>query len=260
MFFAFLQNWSALWNQAIILHSVVGHFWSLAVEEQFYLLWPLLVWKLKPGLLLPVSLCGAVCALLLRTGLVSHFGPHFWIQPLTPTRGEGLLIGSALAAFSAQYGRLPAIALKTAAAIGGAILLLMLVFDTAEFVNTDAGPYMYTIGITALGLIFGALVGSSHHPTSPLTPLLTAKWLRNFGKYSYGLYVYHVPVYLLLTRTLASRFGVRLPLSTLRWVLCLILLIGISYALAWCSFEFFESRFLALKNRFSPREHLPELG
>lgn len=233
MFFVYLQNWLVLWNPNVILHSAVGHFWSLAVEEQFYLFWPLIVWHIRPQWLRPLCFAGAGCALLLRIILVAKFGPHYWIQPLTPTRGEGLLLGAAMATFS---NGVPLRLLKIFAAVGASILLAILLFDPAEYFNTDAGPFMYTVGISGLGLLFSALTASTQHIRG-----LTAPWLRSFGKYSYGIYIYHVPVY----RLLAVK-----PLSTALWIAYAALLMAITYLLARFSFELFERRFLALKDRF----------
>ena len=249
-FFGYLQNWLLLWNA--MPHSIVGHFWSLAVEEQFYLIWPVIVWKLTTRSLLRLCILLSVCALLIRITLVAHFGPHFWINALTPTRGEGLLIGSALAAIPSLYGKIPRRVLGVMAAMGTATLVFIFVSDPAEFVNTDTGPYMYTIGVTALGLFFGALVGSSQSYVPALTPLLTRNGLRSLGKYSYGLYVYHAPIYFVVTYILTSTFRTKFPLATAQGALYVLFLMGASYAIAWLSFQLLEKRFLSLKTRFVP--------
>jgi peptidoglycan/LPS O-acetylase OafA/YrhL len=250
VFFGYLQNWLLLWNA--MPHSIVGHFWSLAVEEQFYIIWPVIVWKLTTRSLLRLCVSASVCALLLRITLVWHFGPHFWINALTPTRGEGLLIGSALAATVSIYGKIPLRVLGIMAATGTATLGFILLSDPAEFVNTDAGPYMYTIGVTALGLFFGALVGSSQYYVPALTPLLTRNGLRSLGKYSYGLYVYHAPIYFIVTYILTSTFRTEFPLPTAQGALYVLFLTGASYVVAWLSFQLLEKRFLSLKSRFVP--------
>src|SRR5205823_6572113 len=74
----YLQNWITPEMAGFNGPSIMGHFWSLAVEEQFYIVWPLIVWKLRESVLLRVCVFGAACAFLLRVLLVSHFGPHFW--------------------------------------------------------------------------------------------------------------------------------------------------------------------------------------
>ncbi len=250
VFFGYLQNWLLFWNP--MPHSIVGHFWTLAVEEQFYLIWPVIVWKLTTRSLLRLCLVASAGALLLRITLVSHFGPHFWINTLTPTRGEGLLIGSALAATLSLYAKIPRRVLASMAATGAAILGFIFVSDPAEFLNTDTGPYMYTIGVTALGLCFGALVGSSQAYVPVLTPLLTRNGLRSLGNYSYGLYVYHAPVYFVVTYVLTSRFRTEFPLPTAQGALYVLFLMGVTYAIAWLSFQLLEKRFLSLKTRFVP--------
>jgi peptidoglycan/LPS O-acetylase OafA/YrhL len=179
---------------------------------------------------------------------------------LTPTRGEGLLIGSALAVFSARQGHIPVRILKIMAVTGAAILVYIFFLDPTEFVNTNAGPYIGTIGVTALGLVFGALVGSSQSYVPSLTPLLTQNWLRSFGKYSYGLYVYHAPVYMIVTRVLASTFQIQFPLPTGQAVLYVLFLMSLSYGLAWLSFWLLEGRLLRLKRHFPPDPRAPRVS
>src|SRR5580698_6867484 len=73
-YYLYLSNWLILlkdgWQP-----NVAGHFWSLAVEEQFYLIWPLCVWLLPKRYRLRFTLAGCVFALMLRLGLVATYGP-----------------------------------------------------------------------------------------------------------------------------------------------------------------------------------------
>lgn len=252
-FFGFLQNWLVLWKPVVIRNGLIGHFWSLAVEEQFYLLWPLVVWRVKTCKLPQLCFGVALAALVSRILLVHYFGPHYWIHALTPTRGEGLLLGSGFAALS-ETRRIANNELAAVAVLGGGLLGFILLTDPLEFLNTDAGPYMYTIGITGLGLLFSAFVSSCDRRVPLASRALDQTWLRRFGKYSYGMYVFHIPIYVFAGRLLTSCFRVKFPLSVPLALIYVCCLISISYAFAWCSFTFFESRFLALKNHFIPNK------
>jgi peptidoglycan/LPS O-acetylase OafA/YrhL len=249
--FLYLQNY--LGSPISTQHPPIalGHFWSLAVEEQFYLLWPLLIWSFPPRLMLKICIAGAACALLLRIFLVYHFGPHIWIHKLTMTRGEGLLVGSALAILAANGRRIsPRLLAGMAVAGTGAILFIMLV-DRREFLNTDAGPYMYTLGVSGLGLAFGALVGSSQYSVPGLTRLLNARILKSFGKYSYGIYVFHIPI-LTCAHKAMDRAGIHPPFPALYAFAWLAALMAVSFGVAWVSYELIESKFLRMKRRFEP--------
>ncbi len=251
-YFAYLQNWLSFRHSLQTPPNILGHFWSLAVEEQFYLVWPILVWKVPEKYLLRLCVWGIVAGLALSSALVLYFGPHLWIDVLTPTRGLGLLVGSALAIYLARDGHISGRALLGMAAAGASIIAFIALEDRREFMDTDAGPYMYTIAIPALALIFGALVGSSRRFIPVLTPALNNSWLKSFGKYSYGIYVYHIPFFVLVSRSLSAKFGVSFPLETRYGLLYVAVVIGIIFGLAWLSYNLFESKFLELKRHFDP--------
>jgi peptidoglycan/LPS O-acetylase OafA/YrhL len=250
-FYGYLQNWLGFRNPHYE-GGIVGHFWSLAVEEQFYLIWPAIVWWVPERFLMRLCLAGIACAFALRIVLVGHYGPHLWIHQLTPTRGEGLLVGAALAVFARRRKHLPG-RLLGAMAIAGAALIVFIGFaDPREFYDTDAGPYMYTIGVTALGLLFGGLVGSSQMRVPVLTRLMEMRWLRSFGKYSYGIYIYHIPLLMGSSRILEQYFHHPFPFR-LRWaVVYFVCCVAASYAVARLSYWLIEERLLRLKDRFEP--------
>ena len=250
-YFLYLQNYLGLPGSSLHRALMLGHFWSLAVEEQFYLVWPLLVWSLSSRLMLRICIAGAAGALVLRIFLVHHFGPHLWIHQLTMTRGEGLLIGSALAILAAEGKRISPRLLVSMALAGGSALLFILLIDRREFLNTNAGPYMYTLGVSGLGLLFGALVGSSQYTVPGLTHFLNGSVLKSFGKYSYGIYVYHIPIIWCVKKAL-HRGGISIPVPTVYSFAGLAALIAVSWGVAWISYQLIEGKFLRMKRRFEP--------
>ena len=195
-YFVYLNNWWPLlkdtWHA-----NIIGHFWSLAVEEQFYLLWPLCVWLLPRKKLPWVAGFGIVTALIIRCVLYFYFSPTRSIVENTFSRMDTLLMGASMAMLVRSPG-----ALKT------------------------MRPYLYAAALTSLCLLV--------------------------GKYSYGMYVYHVPIMLasaaLLHHFVTDRFS---AMGSVAFMAGIILA---TYAVAKLSFELFESRFLKQKKRFSPRE------
>src|SRR5579863_2675550 len=95
-YFFYLNNWMILlkdtWHP-----NIIGHFWSLAVEEQFYLLWPMCVWLTPKRSLLRLAATGCVVALILRIGLVAAYGPSQAIVQNTFARMDALLAGACCA-------------------------------------------------------------------------------------------------------------------------------------------------------------------
>ena len=251
-YFVYLQNWLPAIHGGINPTNILGHFWSLAVEEQFYLVWPWLVWAVPEKQFWKMCALGMICTFTLRVILVAMNGPHFWIDVLTPTRGEGLLVGSALASLAAHGRKLSPRLLTWMGSVGLVLLVFIAAVDRAEFWNTDAGPYMYTIGVSALALFFGALVGSSQYEIPVITQFLNAGWIRSFGKYSYGIYVYHVPVLFVLNYIAMTRLGLELPLRTRYAVVHFAAMIALSYGTAWVSFKLIEGPLLRMKRHFVP--------
>jgi peptidoglycan/LPS O-acetylase OafA/YrhL len=103
----YFQNFIPLWHHGQYADSILGPFWSLAVEEQFYLIWPLVVWTLAPKAIVKVCAVALLITLALRIILVTNLGVGIWVFAATPTRADGLFVGAALAAILAIRGEFP---------------------------------------------------------------------------------------------------------------------------------------------------------
>src|ERR1700737_2568555 len=265
------QAWA--WFYAVNIHigihgewslSYIDHFWSLAIEEHFYLLWPLVVFLLarRPRALIAVSLATALCATLARlTG--SLMGLSWWTTyVLTPFRLDGLALGAFLAVTARQPGGLDRLMrlLPCVVAVGGGLLAVTFVWtrllsrQEMELVL----PVRAALIIVLLGgLLVWALIAPERSATSRFFRSRTMVWL---GTYSYGLYVYHhfISYYLSINRT---------ELELAHWLrshgaavaLQATLGASASLAMAYLSYEFFERRFLALKRLFeTAKEPAPQ--
>ena len=248
-YFFYFQNLAVLWGRPTT-DAPFGHLWSLAVEEQFYLVWPMLVWSFTTRSLLRLSIACCFAALILRIVMVSHFGPHFWIFALTPCRGDGLLLGSIVAILTAGEKRMARSLIASMATVGLAILAFILVFHRIEFTRTDDGPYIYTIGVTGFALTFASLVAASQYRIRFLSSFLEWKLLRSVGKYSYGMYLYHWPLYMLIFYFL-DKSTIPHPMRLLPGLVTLALMCLATYSLAWVSYTVFESRILEWKKNFA---------
>lgn len=230
------------------------HLWSLAIEEQFYLLWPLMLHLLsqRQSIFACVGLIGL--SPLLR---VWYTGQGWGLDGaflLMPCRLDSLAAGALIALLSDpefhsyRLGRY----LRAAAAI--ALVLLVMLFVLCRGLGPE-DRRVVTWGLLLLSILFASLVGLAAARDRPARPrrLLNAPWLRWFGQYSYGLYLWHQPVCVLLY---ARGFMALLARTyTPQWPGVFLLLIYAtpllaSMAVAWISWRFCEEPLLRLKSRF----------
>lgn len=250
-YFFYAQNWPFAWGHSVYLKTnVFGHFWSLAVEEQFYLIWPLVIWLLPEKWVLHFCIAGLAIALPLRFYMVPHYAESLLAMFLTTSRMDGLLVGAILAILL-QRGQIPLRWIAVAFGVGAVLIGYIAIFHHHEL--TDTYYWMPTIGITGFSLLMGGLLAMSQQPIRWLRRVLTAGWLRVTGKYSYGMYIYHIPIYLVLEHVLATKCGVRFPMPLPLALLYIVALIGITFVIAKISYDFFESPILALKAHFRPK-------
>lgn len=250
-YFTYLYNWRAVVQPG---PPHIQHLWSLAVEEQFYLIWPLIVYAV-PNIRLPL-LCIALAAssAILRASVVVLGLPGPVAYYLTPMHVEDLTLG-ALAAVVVRDPRLiltlrwikPLITL-------GCVGVALTFFISRGFEANK--PLVLTVGTSSLNIIFFGLILKAalvRHEKNLLTRSLRSKSLRWLGKYSYGAYIFHLPIAI----TAAEYFRPRLPALSMTHRIVLVLTvmstgIVLSCLLAYISYHLLEKRFLALKRLFTP--------
>ncbi len=246
--------WLYLTNFAIAndgwLHGWVDVAWSLAIEEQFYLVWPLVIW-LCPWRLV-VWLCTAIFVAMVfaRSFARASDVAVLTIYIVTWFRLDGLVIG-ALLAIALRRGIMPD--------LGRLVPAVVIIGVAGLIVVTIMGGHtwwwnrrMQQFGYSLIAVIAGAmLVGAITRPADSLWPrMLSAGWLRAFGKYSYCLYLIHLPVMRAVREWV---FNPEEMLAIAPWigqVLFYPVAAAPAFALAWLSWRFFEAPILTLKARF----------
>ena len=227
---SYLTNVRMAWmgqEHGVPVHTY--HLWSVAVEEQFYLVWPLVVYALSTNALRRICVWGIGGALVFRVALL--IGGADWTARyvLTPARLDTLLVGAWLA--TTQTRTVPRWLLMIAVLTLGAMGVGGASAETA---------LMSTLGYSVIALASGTL----------LAGLLTEPWLarvlgwrplRMAGRYSYTAYLLHPMV----IAELHTRF---FPIYTRRFLL---LVTAMTFALAWLSWRIYEEPLLRLK-RFFP--------
>jgi peptidoglycan/LPS O-acetylase OafA/YrhL len=230
-------------------NAYFGHLWSLCVEEQFYFIWPAVVWFVKDRVKLVWLTAGvSVFTLLLRAGMCLVVTPHTaetWIVRTLPFRLDDLMFGALLALLL----RGPA-ADKVQRSMkwlfwGGMIGFILV----SRYSAPSIGFGTLTIGMTAIGLASMGLIGATLHPTSIAHRIFNVRAFRVLGKYSYGFYVWHLIwwkawiqlLVVVMAKTHSVLLGglVELPLA-----------FATTFLVAKLSYDLFEVRFLRLKRRW----------
>jgi peptidoglycan/LPS O-acetylase OafA/YrhL len=246
------SGWKTLWHVSYVQNWLrypaeprsLGHFWTLAVEEQFYLVWPFVV------LVTPLRRLPWICVAMLSIAALARTALYFGDMPFATE--HFMRTATIVSADSIPAGALVAILLElgdrrqhlrlVAASLAGGVGLLALVVYWYER-SLHAGM-VYILGETALAAAIASLLA-----VVVLNPPHWLRWpfLRWIGTISYGLYVFH--------GVLASWLRPSVPSIVPRFVL----IFGLSFALATFSWRFFEAPILRQKWRWPmPGQSRPE--
>jgi peptidoglycan/LPS O-acetylase OafA/YrhL len=256
------QAWAWLYGVNIYIakhgewaFSYLDHFWSLAIEEHFYLFWPLVVFVLarRPRALIAVTLATVLGAMLARLA-GSLMGLSWWTTyTLTPFRLDGLALGAFLAVAARQPGGRERLARSLPLVVAVVGTLLAVTFVWTRLVSREELDLLLPVRaalilILLACLLVWALIAPERSATSRF---FCSRSMVFLGTYSYGLYVYHhfISYYLATNRTdleLAGWVGSHGAAVALQATLGA----SASLALAYLSYELFEKRFLRLKRLF----------
>lgn len=225
---------------------MVGHLWSLAVEEQFYLVWPFIVWHVRDRrTLLMVSLAIVAATLMLRLVLVARGVSFNLIFPILPTRIDTLVCGgvAALLVRGPAPERLP---IQSVLLVSGpAVLALLLCMHFTTRGDEILGSFGYTI----VAICFACLVFCAQQNRGLLAHLGRAKFLQFFGRYSYGLYMYHGLLFIFFVELVRPVQRV-VHSDLLGGAIVVVASLGITLGTAVLSYHYFEAPLLKLKKRF----------
>ncbi len=237
----------------------LGHFWSLCVEEQFYLFWPWLVFWIRSRRAL-LWVCAATLPLCLIARIVTQSllpaRGHEWmlnnelLYRATPFRLDALLLGGLIALL--LRGPLAAALLRwsrPALLLACALVLIWIALIPSHGVFGFQYPYpdwKFTWGLSVIDLLAALLILAALQPGSVVYRVLNLRPLRWLGRISYGAYVLHDIPHILYWnigyKLVPSHPEIAVPIVGLAF----------TFFFAWLSFRFFETPFLNLKSRWAP--------
>ncbi|MFL5448353.1 MAG: acyltransferase family protein [Gemmatimonadales bacterium] len=247
--------WSYLANFYMAQHGPgplnTAHLWSLSVEEQFYLVWPSIVFLFARRNLLRLCAAGVAGAVLCRIAF-SHFGASAdMIYVMLPTRVDSIAVGGWIALMVRSQSGARLLARLAPVAAGSTGLGLFLLLALAPKNLETAAPFMETAGYTLLAVLFGGVLTLALMRPR-LGGRLTSPVLRFFGRHSYALYLVHPLVYGVFKRLTLG--GALAPLASLpravhlvAWITMNVVVAVVLSVIAWYGVE---RPFLRLKTRF----------
>lgn len=246
----YLQNWlysfKEPYGDKLLLHT-----WSLAVEEQFYLVWPFIILLIRK----PKRLLFFVFFLLIAVGVARYAVWVYGDKDLaysslyTFTRIDGLCIGCMLALLMRIN---PGFLTNYTSVV---VLLMAGINFGFYFINGQRSfnlPYLAFVGYTTFAVLFGILVYEAVRGTSKIIQFLfDNRLLKFFGRISYGLYVYHWPVYILLFPATLRLVSGYLPATyRLAEITSAFIVSAVAVLISVLSFHYFEKPFLRIKDKF----------
>lgn len=250
--FEILQSLRAPW-----LRLSYDHLWTLSVEEQFYLVWPLVVFTLGGRVVLRnVCLAAVAVVPLLRWAALHLFSRRLLevglLYHATPLRADALMLGGAVALAMRGPERQRILRLGWPLVIG--VLAIFAVFQTVEYLRTGYPANISdfqresVFGFSAIAVFAAGLLLLTVVEGNLVNRLCNNFWLRALGQRSYGFYVYH-----LLLFTVWQRLAVWLMFGHRRYTMegtAAVAMVA-TLLLSWASFHWIEAPLLRLKARFA---------
>ncbi|WP_243375589.1 acyltransferase [Geotalea sp. SG265] len=193
VYFIYLQN--MFYSSGTLQDYLLCHLWSLAVEEHFYLIWPLIVYFIKPKKVIIISIVFIIIAIMLRSYIIlySHIRPSL-ADRFTLCRIDSIFFGCLLAyglrsiSFNNYLHKHKYVMLLISGLIS-LVTSLLLIWNINENIH-------HVISYTVYGVFFTAILNVVMFvdTTSLINKIFDNKLAKFFGKYSYSMYIIHMPI------------------------------------------------------------------
>lgn len=244
----YLQNWLYIFKPTGSTH-LLHHLWSLAVEEQFYLFWPITILLVRKPKYLIVLLSAVLLSLIILRSIiwVSRIENLAYFNFYTFSRIDGLCIGSLLVLIRKIRFNLVE---RNTSLIAFSLAGFNFMFYFFNRYYNFSFPYFAIVGYTTFAVLFALLLNEAISGKNKLvTVFFNNAFMKFFGKISYGFYMYHWPIYVLLnnkTKNWITKNFDFLPAK----ISSSVILTGIAVIISVISYRYFESYFIKQKRKY----------
>ena len=239
----YYANWYTCFNGSASMGGL-GHTWSLSIEEQFYIVWPVLLMGVlafcHTSRRQATAVFALAAALAIARALLYCFNSMLGSYFSTLARADAILIGAACALATFERGNVSDFWASRRGTLMawacGITLVILTVFLTQE------SDFLFVGGLSFVALYAAAVtLHLAHSKNGLMTRLMASRLAVAIGKRSYGIYLYHFPIFIALGA---------LGTPNIWWQAAAlnILKIGASLLVAWLSYRFIERPFLSKSN------------
>lgn len=226
----------------------LGHLWSLSIEEQFYIVWPCIIYFFSVKNAKLISWILILLALLLRVYICFYNIDPEVIYVFTLTRMDALVMGALVAIYLSENTVINYVFVKRLL-LGTCFFTVMLIYLFGP--HSGKHPLIYTIGYTLTAVTFSLLILLTQSTTVFFArPVFKSSFMVFFGKYSYAIYIFHPLVRQVMLKLVGEPkviLGTQTP-----WSIAFVLLCTAGTVLvALISWNLFEKWFLKLKDKFA---------
>lgn len=243
----YAQNWKFTFDGNFHAgKGTLNHFWSLAIEEQFYLIFPIIIKLFKPKALFATIISFIAIAIVLRFYLFYNDNIGYYL--FTFSRIDSLLIGAALAYLIRNNKELIIKYIHFVFIFSLSIIILIMYNGSWQ----DSYKHFGTFGYTIVALFFATLIiySISTFKHNPLKKIFNNNILKYLGKIAYGLYVFHFIFYVLFKPALEKLFFDLTESEIISKMIGSIVVLILTLITSYISYHFFEKRFLKMKKKF----------
>ena len=252
-YWLYIPNWLFALNNGVSEFRALDHTWSLAIEEQFYMIWPALVYFLGTRVFKFLCMGFILIFIGFRIYFVANGLDTFALYVHTLARFDSLIWGALVACAIREQAWMSFFRehKKKLFSVSSLFVLVIIIINGGKLHHLY--PATQTIGYTALSIFFSLLILALVDGSFPkLNPFFRSKPMTFFGKYSYGIYIFHVPVMSAMrnyVKKLAYITGGAYPLVDV--TVFLLLTMAIYLPIALLSWHLLEKHFIKLKERFA---------